>query len=463
MSDYPSLETPHIEISQKPSSGRPAKDSFKTIIDLCRSFSCLTFSPSEQGRFEYYSEEAKQWLYVDLDKETTKHTGMLNPSLIRTMETVCKENRTDPNMVLYKVIESKDFDPRLREFRDITPKSNQLHFTDCVVTVDPKTGQETDLPHEINEPVRGPSISMSYDEVISAPDSPKLMAVLDKQFSNSEEREYVQRWVGTWLAPHMPCRQQFMPLGQTRCGKSSFVMALGTSVMGTKGVSTETDYALANNHFKPANLKGKIINISNDSDPSPRIASFVKGYCGGTVSIDIKGQQSFSQRSTAKLVSPQNSFKHEDYSGAYEGRVVPFFFDQQYTNETSYNRDDPMNWDFWKPERAGILKWMLEGFVKYVRYGAPVLPKSWKSRVAEELFGGNIHSEWVRENIIKTDNPEDYLTYKAIEARLIAEVTRPIDQTALGLLLKSMFNAPRRPAMHGGVTSTDYKFLKFKD
>lgn len=442
----------------KRSAGRPAKDSFKIIKEMCKKFPCLTFS---DGKYEYYNDVERRWLLVEGEKETLNYTGLKNTCIMGTLKTVCQEKHLDPNTILYKVIESEDLDPRKRQIVDVTPKGNQLHFTDGVLTIDPKTGEHSFVEHELNAPVHGPSISMGYFEVMNAPDSPKLMAVIDKQFPTPFVRDYVQRWVGTWLAPHVPCREHFLILGPTKCGKSSFAVALMTSVMGPEGVSQYTEYALATNHFMPANLKGRVGNISHDTEYSPKIVPFINGYNGQTFSVEVKGQQSYNARATAKLVATQNALKHEDYHGAYDGRIVPIFFSEQYSEDASYDRHAPMNWDFWKSERAGILKWMLKGYCNYIQHGAPQSPVEWSQLVRDKINCGNIHAEWLRNNIVSTDDLTQKIKYSEIEKRITGEVTEKISPRNLGTLIAHLYKPSKKHVIVQGIRFLEYSGLKF--
>ncbi len=120
-------------------------------------------------------------------------------------------------------------------------------------------------------------------------------------------------------------------VGEGSNGKSTFINVL-RAVLGTTNVSAVNIQQLTRNRFAPANLEGKLANLSEESSgtdmDSDQLNLLKNLSAGGEMNIERKGEQGYSYRNKAKLIFSANKVpRFHENSEAIKRRLVVIPFD----------------------------------------------------------------------------------------------------------------------------------------
>lgn len=120
-------------------------------------------------------------------------------------------------------------------------------------------------------------------------------------------------------------------IGDGSNGKSTFLRILQTLV-GKENYSAVSIFQLGSHRFAPANLEGKLVNISGESSgselPSQELNVLKELSAGGELEVERKGQQGFTFRNRAKLVFSANKPpRFHEQGNAIRRRLLSIPFD----------------------------------------------------------------------------------------------------------------------------------------
>ncbi len=120
-------------------------------------------------------------------------------------------------------------------------------------------------------------------------------------------------------------------IGDGSNGKSTFLRVLQTLV-GKENYSAVSIFQLGGHRFAPANLEGKLVNISGESSGSELTSqelNVIKELsAGGELDVERKGQQGFTFRNRAKLVFSANKPpRFHEQGNAIRRRLLSIPFD----------------------------------------------------------------------------------------------------------------------------------------
>jgi P4 family phage/plasmid primase-like protien len=120
-------------------------------------------------------------------------------------------------------------------------------------------------------------------------------------------------------------------VGEGSNGKSTFINVL-RAVLGANNVSAVNIQQLTRNRFAPANLEGKMANLSEESSgtdlDSDQLNLLKNLSAGGEMMIERKGEQGYEYRNKAKLIFSANKIpRFHENSEAIKRRLVVIPFD----------------------------------------------------------------------------------------------------------------------------------------
>jgi len=236
--------------------------------------------------------------------------------------------------------------------------------------------------------------------------------------------EYMQRFLGTCLSGEvLPVFSMFY--GEGRNGKSVLVETIAY-VLGEYAALGDTDLLVEQfNNPHPemvAMLQGRRFVYCDEPPKNRRLhVQRIKQITGGS-SLRARYMRcnSFEFPNTAKIAMMTNhKLRIEDDSVAFSERLrlIPFevSFLQDGDNKPDVNLAKKL-----KKEAAGILNWMIEGWIDYKEGGLrppkKVMDESVKYFEEEDTFGG-----FMREFLDFTGEPDDYITAKDLRDRLADE------------------------------------------
>lgn len=122
-------------------------------------------------------------------------------------------------------------------------------------------------------------------------------------------------------------------IGDGGNGKSTLIHVMA-ALVGKQNFSAISIEQLTTNRFAPAQLEGKLVNLSEESsgyELSVSACNMIKQMSdGGTVLVEKKGEQGYNMQNRAKLIFSANQVpKFKDESGALKRRLLVIPFDYQ--------------------------------------------------------------------------------------------------------------------------------------
>ena len=123
-------------------------------------------------------------------------------------------------------------------------------------------------------------------------------------------------------------------VGEGRNGKSTLLHII-EELVGKANYSAISLSQLAHNRFAPANLEGKLVNLSDESsgvDLSVEALNSIKGLSAGAdLEVERKGVQGFTLKNTAKLIFAANKTpRFHEQGTAIRSRLLAIPFDQRF-------------------------------------------------------------------------------------------------------------------------------------
>ena len=181
--------------------------------------------------------------------------------------------------------------------------------------------------------------------------------------------DFLQEWVGYHLLKSYPYQRCVVLLGEGDNGKSTFLNLL-SNFLGHENVSSENLYRISTNRFSPAELYGKLGNVSADIGPDElRHTGIIKMLTGGDwVTAEQKNRDPFKFKNHAKLSFSCNQLpKTPDVTLAFYKRFIVLVFEKIIPPE---NQDaDLINKLTTEEELSGLFNWAIEGLTRALKRG----------------------------------------------------------------------------------------------
>lgn len=201
--------------------------------------------------------------------------------------------------------------------------------------------------------------TVAYDvDYIEDAKCPRFEGYMADWIPSAEVRMVVQEFMGYCLIPNTKFRKAMFMYGKGRNGKSMLLEFLQDFFGDNKSTLA---YDTLFQRFGPANLKGKVVNIYDDTS-----VSFVKDtgiiknlIAGGTIAAEFKGRDHFTFTNVARFIfSAQETPKTSDHTEAWYDRWIFVNFPNKFraSNKVKTEMETAM-----REEKEGIFNWMIEG------------------------------------------------------------------------------------------------------
>lgn len=192
---------------------------------------------------------------------------------------------------------------------------------------------------------------------------PRFEQYMSEWIPSDSARNVVQEFMGYCLIPNTKFRKALFLYGKGKNGKSMLLEFMQDFFGDNKSTLS---YDTLFQRFGPANLKGKVVNIYDDTS-----VSFVKDtgiiknlIAGGTIAAEFKGRDHFTFTNVARFIfSAQETPKTSDHTEAWYDRWIFVKFPNKFraSNEMKTAIETAM-----LEERAGIFNWMVEGLKRLI-------------------------------------------------------------------------------------------------
>jgi len=221
-----------------------------------------------------------------------------------------------------------------------------------------------------------------------------------------EDTEFIQEWIGYHLIKDYRYQRCLVLLGDGDNGKSTLLNVI-TALLGPENIATETLYRLTANRFSPAELYGKLANISADIGPDElRHTGTIKMLTGGDwITAERKNRDPFPYRNYAKLTFSCNQLpRTPDETLAFFKRFIVLTLDQTILKD----RQDPRLLEklTTESELSGILNWALKGLTRCLKRGSLAEPGTAEQRKELYLAMSDPVTGFINTHI--TEDPETF-------------------------------------------------------
>jgi P4 family phage/plasmid primase-like protien len=198
---------------------------------------------------------------------------------------------------------------------------------------------------------------------------PTFLGFLERVLPREESRLFFQEWLGYHLIKDYRYQRVVVLQGDGDNGKST-LLGVMTALLGRENVSSENLYRLSSNRFSPAELHGKLANISADIGPEEmRYTGVIKMLSGGDLlTVERKNRDPFQFRNYAKLTFSCNQLpRTPDETLAFYKRFIVLVTGDPVPKE---EQDPRLLEKMTSPgELSGILNWALEGLSRCLERG----------------------------------------------------------------------------------------------
>lgn len=190
---------------------------------------------------------------------------------------------------------------------------------------------------------------------------PEWESFLDESIRGEEDLLKFQEYAGYCLWHHaQPFGKALFLVGPTDSGKGTALKTI-QAVLGEENVASETLFDLMQGRWGAAQLYGKMANIRNEVTPGglKNVQQFKEMTGGGDrMSAEFKGKDKFRFSVTQKFLFATNQVPSIEYADeAFYNRLLFVRF----PNTVPESEKDPNLLETLTAERAGILRWMLDG------------------------------------------------------------------------------------------------------
>lgn len=250
-------------------------------------------------------------------------------------------------------------------------------------------GFKTKLPYAVDLSAEPPEFFMDWLGKITQENSDLMECLLDA--------------MAYCLWPSYDDHVFFYLTGEGANGKSTLIHLIETMV-GLENRSTVGIHQLGTNRFAPAQLEGKLVNLSEESSgggkelDSDALNTIKTLSSGGSLMVERKGKDGFMHTNTAKLIFSSNSSPRFQETGhSIERRIIAIPFKHRISDPDT-RVEERLKLEV--PQIVPLLirriqaKLAQDGQFKCHRGGAEaVLQKE------EVLYGQNTSYQWAKENL----------------------------------------------------------------
>jgi len=198
---------------------------------------------------------------------------------------------------------------------------------------------------------------------------PTFLKFLERVLPREESRTFFQEWLGYHLLKDYRYQRVVVLQGDGDNGKST-LLGVMAALLGPENVANENLYRLSTNRFSPAELYGKLANISADIGPEElKYTGIVKMLSGGDrLTVERKNRDPFQFSNYAKLTFSCNLLpRTPDETLAFYKRFIVLVTGDPVPKE---EQDPRLLEKLTAPgELSGILNWALEGLSRCVDRG----------------------------------------------------------------------------------------------
>lgn len=247
-------------------------------------------------------------------------------------------------------------------------------------------------------------------------------------------------------------------IGEGANGKGTLIHIL-QELLGRENYSAISMTQLASNRFAPANLEGKLANVSEESsgtEMSFEEMNLIKDLsAGGEIQVERKGHHPFNLRNRAKLIFSANKTpRFKEQGVAIKRRLLVIPFDYQITKADKRVEDKLLAE---VPKICGMLVRRIQENLKsndgrFIVSRGGVAAQQAQERV---LYAGNSAVEWGKESIdSRVELPEErYIScteaYQRYSSWCLENNYKPMNSTQFGY---TMSHAILSPAVKGSKT-----------
>ena len=256
---------------------------------------------------------------------------------------------------------------------DFNQNNDLIHLKNCIYN----TKKHETMEHD-PEILATVGINVEYDpdaQLFNSNDEPvsEIGEFLDTVLKD-DQKKVVQEIVGLCSIKDYPAQKAFFLYGDGANGKTT-LMNLIKNMIGPENVSSRSLIDLIKNQFAPADLYGKMANLSGEV-ASSKITStdmFKRLTGGDPVSAELKhttidGENSFTFHNNATLFFVQNDFPEvDDDSYAFYRRMIPLKFD--YKIPENKQVDGFAEKISTSEELSALFNWAMEGLRRYQERG----------------------------------------------------------------------------------------------
>lgn len=201
-------------------------------------------------------------------------------------------------------------------------------------------------------------LDVNYDKDADCPKFKKFL--MDSMGGDLDQVNLIQEMLGYFLIPVNSAQKCFVIVGVAAAGKSVLLNVFNEILLGRKNVSNVSWQSL-NEHFKTAELFGKLANIFADL-PTKNIEDngIFKALVGGDyLTVEKKYKEPFAFQSTARLLFSCNNIprNYGDKSEGFYRRLIIIRFNHAVPQE----KRDPDLLNKFRQEADGIFQFALEG------------------------------------------------------------------------------------------------------
>lgn len=205
------------------------------------------------------------------------------------------------------------------------------------------------------------SFDIDYDPTAKCPRFEKYVS---EWLPSESVQKVLQEFLGYCLIPNTKFRKALFLYGKGKNGKSMLLEFL-QKFFGEHKATLSYDGLYQ--RFGPANLKGKLVNLFDDTTVTfAKDTGIVKNLiAGGTISAEFKGKDHFTFTNVARFIfSAQETPKTADHSDAWYDRWIFIKFPNKFkaSNEKKIEMETAM-----EEEKAGIFNWMVEGLTRLIQ------------------------------------------------------------------------------------------------
>lgn len=201
-------------------------------------------------------------------------------------------------------------------------------------------------------------------------DCPRFKQFLTEVVSPEDAQTIIKFW-GYTLAPICNMEKALVTVGEGENGKS-VLLYTATEFFGRDNISSESLTSLCDNHFRVAELFGKVANIKSELSPTkPNQLEMFKALVSGTDTItgERKHQHPFRFLNNAKLWFSCNKLPNVSFEEkAYYRRWIVINFPNTFVKgeNADVNLPDKLTNE---EEKSGILNLALKGYQQLVKDG----------------------------------------------------------------------------------------------